>query len=110
MTDPLFYILAPFALAVALFAVFCVISLLIGDPARPFRMFAARPIADPADEARRLLDEMEAQEAPPPGGDRLEEVRRLSAGREGREWDEIRTRMRAIEAASFGRDDAGRDP
>jgi len=41
MSTPLFYILAPFGLAFALFAVFLIVSLFLKDPARPFRMFAA---------------------------------------------------------------------
>jgi hypothetical protein len=41
MSNPLFYILAPFGLAFALFAVFLIVSIFLKDPARPFRMFAA---------------------------------------------------------------------
>jgi hypothetical protein len=41
MSTPLFYILAPFGLAFALFAVFLIVSIFLKDPARPFRMFAA---------------------------------------------------------------------
>ena len=41
MSTPLFYILAPFGFAFALFAVFLVVSIFLKDPARPFRMFAA---------------------------------------------------------------------
>jgi len=44
MSTPLFYILAPFGLAFALFAVFLIISIFLKDPARPFRMFAAPPL------------------------------------------------------------------
>lgn len=44
MSTPLFYILAPFGLAFALFAVYLVVSLFLKDPARPFRMFAAPPL------------------------------------------------------------------
>ncbi|UCG38696.1 MAG: hypothetical protein JSV00_00200 [bacterium] len=49
MSDPLFYILAPFGLAFALFALYLVVALILRDPTRPFRMFAARPL-DKADE------------------------------------------------------------
>jgi hypothetical protein len=44
MTDPLFYILAPFLLGFGLFAVYLVVSIILKDPARPFRMFKAPPI------------------------------------------------------------------
>ena len=44
MTTPLFYILAPFGLAFALFAVYLVVSIFLKDPARPFRMFKAPPL------------------------------------------------------------------
>ena len=44
MSDPLFYILAPFLLAFGLFAVFLVVSIILKDPARPFRMFGAPPL------------------------------------------------------------------
>jgi hypothetical protein len=44
MSSPLFYILAPFALAFGLFAVFLIVSIFLKDPARPFRMFAAPPL------------------------------------------------------------------
>jgi hypothetical protein len=44
MPDPLFYILAPFLLGFGLFAVFLVVSIILKDPARPFRMFKAPPI------------------------------------------------------------------
>ena len=44
MSNPLFYILAPFGLAFALFAVFLIVSIFLKDPARPFRMFAAPPL------------------------------------------------------------------
>ena len=44
MTDPLFYILAPFGLAFGLFAVYLVVSIYLKDPARPFRMFGAPPL------------------------------------------------------------------
>ncbi len=44
MPTPLIYILAPFGLAFALFAVYLVVSLILRDPARPFRMFKAPPL------------------------------------------------------------------
>ncbi len=44
MSNPLFYILAPFGLAFVLFAVFLIVSIFLKDPARPFRMFAAPPL------------------------------------------------------------------
>lgn len=44
MSGPLFYILAPFGLAFALFAVFLIVSIFLKDPARPFRMFGAPPL------------------------------------------------------------------
>ncbi len=44
MPDPLFYILAPFGLAFGLFAVYLVVSIIIKDPVRPFRMFGAPPL------------------------------------------------------------------
>jgi hypothetical protein len=44
MPDPLFYILAPFLLGFGLFAVYLVVSIILKDPARPFRMFKAPPL------------------------------------------------------------------
>jgi hypothetical protein len=44
MPDPLFYILAPFLLGFGLFAVFLVVSIILKDPAKPFRMFRAPPL------------------------------------------------------------------
>ena len=46
MSTPLFYILAPFGLAFALFAVYLIVSIFLKDPARPFRMFAAPPLEE----------------------------------------------------------------
>ena len=48
------WILAPFALAFGLFAVYLVVALFLKDPARPFRMFKAPPLN---------LDECEEQSA-----------------------------------------------
>ena len=53
MSTPLFYILAPFGMAFALFAVFLIVSLFLKDPARPFRMFGAPPLK------KRVEDEEE---------------------------------------------------
>jgi hypothetical protein len=44
MSNPLFYILAPFGLAFALFAIFLIVSIFLKDPARPFRMFRSPPL------------------------------------------------------------------
>ena len=41
MSKPLIYILAPFALAFVLFVVYLIVAIVLRDPARPFRMFAA---------------------------------------------------------------------
>ena len=49
MSNPLFYILAPFGLAFALFAVFLIVSIFLKDPARPFRMFKAPPMEGSAE-------------------------------------------------------------
>jgi hypothetical protein len=49
MSGPLFYILAPFGLAFALFAVFLIVSIFLKDPARPFRMFGAPPLEGSAE-------------------------------------------------------------
>jgi len=49
MSGPLFYILAPFGLAFALFAIFLVVSIFLKDPARPFRMFGAPPLEGSAE-------------------------------------------------------------
>lgn len=38
------WILAPFGLAFVLFVVFLIVSILLKDPARPFRMFGAPPL------------------------------------------------------------------
>jgi hypothetical protein len=45
--SPLLYIMAPFALALVLFVLFLIVSLVEGDPGRPFRMFASRPLDPP---------------------------------------------------------------
>ena len=44
MSKPLIYILAPFALAFVLFVVYLIVAIVLRDPARPFRMFAAPPL------------------------------------------------------------------
>lgn len=61
MSTPLFYILAPFGLAFALFAVYLVVSLFLKDPARPFRMFAAPPL-DRSQESSDQSPEEKAEE------------------------------------------------
>ena len=50
MSNPLIYILAPFGLAFILFVVYLVVSIIIRDPGRPFRMFAAPPLKGSAEE------------------------------------------------------------
>jgi hypothetical protein len=75
MSNPLFYILAPFGLAFALFAVFLIVSIFLKDPARPFRMFAAPPLKgkeqEPSDFAEASTDkESRSQE---PGEDQEQE-------------------------------------
>ena len=62
MSNPLFYILAPFALAFALFAVFLIVSIFLKDPARPFRMFAAPPL-DRGEEKQEDEKESESEDA-----------------------------------------------
>lgn len=59
MSNPLVYILAPFALAFGLFAIYLVVSIILRDPARPFRMFAASPPDDGIQEARDILQCLE---------------------------------------------------
>jgi hypothetical protein len=60
MSTPLFYILAPFGLAFALFAVFLIVSLFLKDPARPFRMFGAPPLdRSPEEEVEKELENNE---------------------------------------------------
>jgi hypothetical protein len=62
MSNPLFYILAPFGLAFALFAVFLIVSIFLKDPARPFRMFGAPPL-DLRDENQEASPESRVQSA-----------------------------------------------
>jgi hypothetical protein len=56
---PLAYILAPFLLALALFVLFLLVSLVLGDPGRPFRMFASRPLDEEPDKPDRSHGENE---------------------------------------------------
>ena len=62
MSTPLFYILAPFGLAFALFAVFLIVSIFLKDPARPFRMFGAPPLDVNAESSVQSAEETEDQE------------------------------------------------
>ena len=59
MSTPMFYILAPFGLAFALFAVFLVVSIFLKDPARPFRMFGAPPLEEKEQEPGARSQESE---------------------------------------------------
>ncbi len=96
MNNPLFYILAPFALAFGLFVVYLVVSVFLGDPARPFRMFAAGPIPQSTKEADRILSGLERGSVPDADRDyliqRLDNI--LTAAGEGEEWEELRGRAR----------------
>ena len=93
MTDPLFYILAPFGLAFGLFAVYLIVSVIMGDPGRPFRMFAARPLPDTRHEANRIMDRLESGEPDEREtaelADRLRQI--LESG-EGDAWRAVRHR------------------
>jgi len=62
MSGPLFYILAPFGLAFALFAVFLVVSLFLKDPVRPFRMFKAPPLRRSEEGSVESAEENEEEE------------------------------------------------
>ena len=62
MSTPLFYILAPFGLAFALFAVFLIVSIFLKDPARPFRMFKAPPLRRSAESSVHSAEENEEEE------------------------------------------------
>ena len=62
MSGPLFYILAPFGLAFALFAVFLIVSIFLKDPARPFRMFAAPPLKGKEQEPESRIQEPEEEQ------------------------------------------------
>ena len=96
MDNPLFYILAPFALTFGLFVVYLVVSIFLGDPARPFRMFAAGTIPQSTKEAYQILSELEQGSLSE--SDRNDRIQRLeeilvSVGQE-EEWDAVRTRAR----------------
>ena len=56
------WILAPFALAFALFVVFLIVSIFLGDPARPFRMFGAPRLDRGQGEGRGAQGEEEGYE------------------------------------------------
>ncbi|UCF31237.1 MAG: hypothetical protein JSV26_02105 [bacterium] len=96
MKGPLFYILAPFALAFGLFVVYLLVGILMGDPARPFRMFAAGPLRDPVSEAERILDSIESGDIPEDERaelrSRLQEI--IDSGGEGERWERIFARSR----------------
>ncbi len=62
MSNPLFYILAPFGLAFALFAVFLIVSIFLKDPARPFRMFAAPKLEGSPESRVQSPEENEEEE------------------------------------------------
>jgi len=65
MSTPLFYILAPFGLAFALFAVFLIVSIFLKDPARPFRMFGAPPLKGSPDSRVQSPEENAVEEQGP---------------------------------------------
>lgn len=96
MNNPLFYILAPFALAFGLFVVYLVVSIFLGDPARPFRMFAAGHIPQSTKEADQILSRLEQDSVS--GTDRNDLIFRLdeilSSAGQGDDWDELRRRAR----------------
>ncbi|TNF47789.1 hypothetical protein EP232_03070 [bacterium] len=96
MNDPLFYILAPFALTFGLFVVYLVVSIFLGDPARPFRMFAAGLIPRSTKEADMILSRLEQGSVS--GAERNDLINRLdeilSSVGQGEEWDEVRSRAR----------------
>jgi len=62
MSTPLFYILAPFGLAFALFAIYLIVSIFLKDPARPFRMFGAPSLDVSAEISEQSAEETEDQE------------------------------------------------
>jgi hypothetical protein len=96
MTNPLFYILAPFVMAFALFAAYLVISILLGDPLRPFRMFSAQGTGDPAAKADQILDILEAGEATERDmGLLVTRLERLLSRGGGEEMEPARQRYRA---------------
>jgi len=55
------WILAPAGLAFALFAIYLIVSVIIKDPARPFRMFRAPPLEE-SPESRVQSPEEEKEE------------------------------------------------
>lgn len=94
MSAPLFYILAPFGLAFGLFTLYLVVSLFMGDPARPFRMFSASAGMDPASEGERILSVLDSGELPPRQRrlltSRLEAI--LASGEGDEDMEHLRTR------------------
>jgi hypothetical protein len=95
MADPLFYILAPFGLAFALFGFFILVSILLKDPARPFRMFAAKAPDGPVNNAETLLGKLYHEELSDQEREiliyRLQDI--IEAAPENEIWDEIRYRL-----------------
>lgn len=61
MSTPLIYILAPFAFAFVLFAIYLIVSILLKDPARPFRMFKAPPLEDSSESRVQSSEEDEEE-------------------------------------------------
>lgn len=102
MTGPLVYILAPFALAFALFVLYLVVSIIIRDPARPFRMFAARPLDDQFQESSGILDRLETGDLPEHEWAALiERLDRIVAGKErDKSWDSVRERLLLVKRGS----------
>jgi len=102
MSSPLFYILAPFALAFALFVLYLVVSIILRDPARPFRMFAARPLDDNYLESLSILDRLESSEIPEHQRAALiESLEELVAGKDkAHPWDSIRDRLHSVKRGS----------
>ena len=102
MSGPLFYILAPFALAFALFVLYLVVSIILRDPARPFRMFAAGPLDDNYLESLSILDRLENSEMPEHERaaliESLEEI--IARKNKGRPWDSVRGRLHLIKRGS----------
>ncbi len=94
MKDPLFYILAPFGLAFALFGFYILVSILLKDPARPFRMFAAKPPDDPVNNAEALLGRLYHEKLSDREREiliyRLQDI--VEAAPENEIWDDIRNR------------------
>ncbi|MFV1956278.1 MAG: hypothetical protein ACC669_00735 [bacterium] len=102
MSNPLVYILAPFALAFSLFVLYLVVSIILRDPARPFRMFAAGPLDDNYQESLSILDRLENSEMPERERaaliERLEEI--VTGKDKGHPWDSVRGRLLSVKRGS----------